>query len=74
MKMIRRLSGSLLIALAAVVPAHAQSDAFPNRVIRVIVGFAAGAGRAAGCSRGGAGPIRTHYIGRRICDSKRPTP
>jgi tripartite-type tricarboxylate transporter receptor subunit TctC len=44
MKMIRRLSGSLLIALAAVVPAHAQSDAYPNRVIRIIVGFAAGGG------------------------------
>ena len=28
--------------LAAVMPAHAQSDAYPNRVIRVIVGFAAG--------------------------------
>src|SRR5688500_8696385 len=44
MKMICRLSGSLLIALAAVMPAHAQPDNYPNKVIHFIVGFAAGGG------------------------------
>ena len=44
MKMIGRLSGSILIALAAVLPAHAQSDNYPNKVIHFIVGFAAGGG------------------------------
>jgi tripartite-type tricarboxylate transporter receptor subunit TctC len=44
MKMIARLSGVALIALAAVMPAHAQSNAYPNKVIHFIVGFAAGGG------------------------------
>ena len=44
MKMICRLSGSLLFALAALMRAHAQSDGYPNKVIHFIVGFAAGGG------------------------------
>src|SRR6187551_6825 len=43
MKLIRLLSGCALAALAGIVPAHAQSD-YPNKVIHVIVGFAAGGG------------------------------
>src|SRR6186997_3358644 len=43
MKMIRLLSGCALAILAGIAPAHAQSD-YPNKVIHVIVGFAAGGG------------------------------
>jgi tripartite-type tricarboxylate transporter receptor subunit TctC len=44
MTMIRLLTGCVFAILAGVAPARAQSDAYPNKVIHFIVGFAAGGG------------------------------
>lgn len=44
MKPIRLLFGAALAVLAGIIPAHAQGDAYPSKVIHFIVGFAAGGG------------------------------